>query len=182
MPENTVEFSGTIQSPGPQKITGTGKIVSSGTDAQRVSITNTNILKITFTITITITITLALTLEFLFEGRISGVLKTIEPSPSVEIKVEIIPEDSLSIRAALSTKLREFGIDGSIVIVDVFDNLTDAEYFESVLRQKRVHEKSLFFQSKYYVYVGPLYGRRASSVLQEVQQLGYTKAYILKPK
>lgn len=176
MSEQTVEFSGTIQNSGPQKITGTGKIVSPEAGPQKVSITSINVVQITFAITITLSITLAFTFEFLFEGRTPSSSKEQELPKLVDTTVSVLLDESLSAR------LREFGIDGYIVIVDIFDNVVDAEYFESVLRQKRVHEKSLFFQSKYYVYVGPLYGkRRASSVLHKIRQLGYSEAYLLYP-
>jgi hypothetical protein len=176
MPEQTVEFSGTIQSAVPQKITGTGKVVSLGTSPQRVSITNNNIVQITFAITITLTFTLAFTFKFLFGDSTLGLLKSTEKPKLIETKDLPPPVE------CISTELRELGIDGYIVVVREFDDFVDAMYLVSVLRQQRVHVKSFVCRSKHYVYVGPLYAkRRASSALQAVQNLGYTEAYILYP-
>lgn len=179
MPEQTIEISGTVQSTGQQKITGTGKIISSDSPPKEYS---TQAIRITFavtlTLTITLTITFALTFEFLLKGSVSNVQTTTKSSVPDDIKAkEFFSLDSLAV------ELRGFGIDGSIVVVKVFDNLTDAEYFKSTLREKRVNGKSLFFRSKHCVYIGPLYGsRRTSSVLRHVWLLGYTNASVVRPQ
>lgn len=82
----------------------------------------------------------------------------------------------------LSTKLQEFGIDSYIVVVRECQSSTEAEAFEYELRQKRVYAKDLAYQSKHYVYIGPLYSKSyMQSILRKMYDMGYDGAYSLRP-
>jgi hypothetical protein len=189
MPNQPIEFNGTIGTTvaqtTQQTFKGTGVIVSPATSAAR----NYTVIK-TVTVTLTITISLTVLFKFIFEVDINRFLDSIKfperislPETKAPQPKEPLPQELPPPEEPLSAKLREFGIDSYIVVVGICNTGNQAGKLEYELRQQRVYSRQLAYNSKRYVYVGPLYSKQyMNSVLEKVYRLGYTEAYSLRPE
>lgn len=170
MPEK-VEFTGTI---GNTVAETTQRTFKGTATTDRPSRVVRNVITITIALPITVTL-FKIAFDFNPTLYFPTIPQTYTPPQATK---ELPPADE-----PLSTKLRAFGIDSYIVIVSVCDNEAQATELEYVLRQKRTHAKHLVYKSRYYVYVGPLYGKqRVNSALKSFYRLGYPEAYFLYPE
>jgi len=173
MPEK-IDFTGTFGNTVAETTTRTFK--GSATYEPRPSRVIYNFIKIAIPVTITIAL-----FKFVLEPNTSFYLPTI---PQIYTPPQqTIPPEPVALSEPLSAKLREFGIDSYIVVVSAFDNAAQATELEYLLRQRRTHAKHLAFNSRYYVFVGPLYGKpRMDSALKSLYRWGYNEAYAVYPE
>ncbi|MGH7495552.1 MAG: hypothetical protein ACREOO_24595 [bacterium] len=172
MPEK-VEFSGTI---------GTTEAVSVQRSFKGTAVMATGTRRVIEVVTVTFTITISITflLKVVFDVDLNRLFYY---APPPQTTTPPVTQVVLPTEEPLSAKLRELGIDSYIVIVRVYENAAEAEELEYVLRQQRVYAKHLIYNSKYHVYVGPLYAKqRMNAALQSLERLGYTGAYSLYPE
>ncbi len=172
MEDNNVKFIGTISHLSTEKTTnkfeGSGKLSWPGSASP---------------IAVAIAFSLALTLSLVVLKQF-GVDINLMCAPPGTIGAATETKDGIvAPLEPLPRKLKELGIEGYIVVISEFNDYSKAKELEYILRQRRVHANHLVCDSRYYVYVGPLYGKQhAMGTLNTVSSLGFNGAKIVTPE
>lgn len=173
MEEKNVSFTGTISHITTEKTSnkfeGTGKVFFPSSDSFFLRI-------IVFSFTITVSLTITFSLFKFFGSDINFLFFPSGPAPPTGTEI-------INASEPISKHLKSFGIDSYIVVLGEFILSSEAADLEYRLRQKRMYPRNIVYNARYYVYVGPRYGKhRATSALHAAQRIGYKQAYILYPE
>lgn len=190
MAADQVKFTGTLKhlvtEQTQNKFEGAAEIKPS---RQRLIITSA-VVTISFTFTVAFTFKLifdvnifdvnALMSLFQHTGQLTSPMGQTQSQP---LAVQAQPQASMPASAQISPlNSKALGLSGYLVIVRICDTPEEALTLKLALRQARVNVDHLIHQSRFVVFIGPVYSKnRADSVLRALVSLGYNTAYLVSP-